>query len=197
MSKNWLRFLAIGLVVMGLGACGGDDDDKDKPDTQNELKIGSHKPETGPKKEVLPICPQVAVVRKLGVLKDYAGEKPDPKQLVSTTKMLGVDGDCEYTDTGVDITFSLSFAAERGPRLGGKVVNAPYFVALVSPDGKIISKDRMTAKLDFGSDKVADLQEDLHVFLPLPKDKRDVGPNYQVLMGFRLTNEQLAEAQKN
>lgn len=196
MTIHWKHLLAAGLVVLSLGACGSDSDDKDKPDMQDDKQAEHHQADALPKKEILPICPQVAIVRTLDVLRDYGGEKPDPSELVFSATMLGVDGECEYTDTGVDMTYTLSLAAERGPRLGGKTMGAPYFVALVAPDGKIISKDRMTATFSFDGNRVADVAEPLHVFLPLPKDKRDTGPNYQVLMGFQLTDEQLKDAKK-
>lgn len=197
MSDQWKKLLAIAIVALSLNACGSDNEDKDKPDTDGTKEIGHHQADVQTKKETLPICPQVAIIRTLDVMRDYGGEKPDPSQLVFKAKMLGVDGDCEYTDTGIDITYNLSFAAERGPRLGGKLINTPYFVALVSPEGKVISKDRMTTTFSFSGDKVADVTEPLHVFLPLPKDKRNTGPNYQVLMGFQLTDEQVEEAKKN
>jgi len=145
-------------------------------------------------KQVKRLCPQTAFVRSLERMNDYGGESPDEKVLVAAAKMKSVEGNCKYSDEGVDVDFTLNFVAEKSPRLGGNQIGFPFFVSIVTPEGKIISKELMTAEFKFGSDKKAELNEDLHVFIPMSKDAD--GTNYQVLMGFQLTEEQIKAVRK-
>ncbi len=166
-------------ALLGLAACGSD-----KPSE------GEDKPVAEKKKP--PICPQVAIIHDLDLLRDYGGDDADESRLVAAGRMLAVDGTCEYRDNGVDVTFDLTMAAMRGPSLGGSRVSLPYFVAVVAPDKTVLSKDSLNAAFAFASDKsVADRAEPIHVFIPLPKSQQQTGPLYQVLTGFQLTKEQV------
>jgi hypothetical protein len=171
-------------AALSLSACGSADDAK-HDDAKAEEKAAEHKKAEAAK--VAPICPQVAIVRGLDVVRDYGGEKPDPDQLAIASKLLGIEGDCEYRDDGIDVAFHLNMAAARGPRLGGLHASFPFFVAVVDPDGHILNKNQMTAEVSFSSDeKIANHDEVMHVFIPLPKSKKAAGPYYRVLAGFQL-----------
>jgi hypothetical protein len=136
------------------------------------------------------LCPQTAIVRELQNIKDYGGEAPDDSAIVATALMRGVQGRCEYKEEGAGVSFDLKMAAERGERLGGDRVSFPFFVAVLTPDQKILSKELMTTDFTFsGKDRLVEKTEGLHVFIPMDKDAD--GTNYQVLMGFQLTEEQL------
>lgn len=180
------------VCLLALTACASDDKaaagktDKDKAG-QTEAVQDQPKP----------ICPQVAIIHELENIRDYGTEKPDPSQLVGEARLQSLNGDCEYEDNGIDITFTIAGIAARGPRLGGDQVGFPFFVAVVDPDGKILNKDQMTADFKFSDGaRIATANEPLHVFIPLPKDKDETGPNYRVLAGFQLTEQQLAEVRK-
>jgi len=141
------------------------------------------------------LCPQTAFVRELERVNDYGADTPDEKTLVATALMKSVDGTCKYTDEGVDVQFRLEIKAGREPRLGGDRTSFPFFVSIVAPDGKILSKELMTADFTFSGDgNTAERAEDLHVFIPLPKDANVT--NYRILMGFQLTEEQLNAVRK-
>ncbi len=158
-------------------ACADDDQDKDKEKDENKPK---------------PICPQVVIVRELDRISDYGTESPDPTQLVAKALMNNVNGDCAYQKDGIDIAFDLTMVAVRGPRLGGNHVSLPYFIAVADPDHKILQKELMTADFHISNDeKTVEKTESLHVVIPVAKDKTDTGPNYQVLLGFQLTEEQI------
>lgn len=183
-----------------LTACGSDDDakpDSDKQETskaeRDEQKLAEMKQ---PKiKAPEPICPQVAIVRGLDLVKDYGNEPPAPDQLVSAGKMVKIEGDCAYTDEGVDVKFSVNMAMKRGPRLGGSHVGFPIFVAVLDPAGDVLNKDQMTVEINFSSDEaVAFHAEPLHVFIPLAKDQQNLGPSYKVLTGFQLSPAQADHA---
>ena len=141
------------------------------------------------------LCPQTAFVRELERVNDYGADMPDEKTLVAAAKMKSVDGTCDYRDEGVDVNFTLKIIAGKKERLGGDKIGFPFFVSIIDPEGKILSKELMTADFEFSGDKkTAERTEILHVFIPMAKDAD--GTNYQVLMGFQLTEEQLNAVRK-
>jgi hypothetical protein len=182
------------LGAFNLSACGSDDDVA-KPDDKKAEEEKAPPVAKSKIAEVEPICPQVAVVRGLDVVRDFGNENPDPAQLVAAARLLKVEGNCEYTDDGVDVAFHVNMTAERGPRLGGLRASFPIFVAVLDPSGAILNKDQMTVDISFPSDeKTANHAEALHVVIPMPKDKHTMGPYYKILAGFQLSPTEAAQA---
>ncbi|MDD5586959.1 MAG: hypothetical protein PHY92_08405 [Alphaproteobacteria bacterium] len=148
------------------------------------------------KKEPQRLCPQTAIVREIERVKDYGGETPDDNAVVASALMRGVQGRCDYRDDGVSVSFDIKMTAGRGDRLGGDHVSFPFFVAVLDSEQKILSKELMTADFAFsGKDKKVEKTESLDVFIPMDKDAD--GTNYQVLLGFQLTEDQLKAARKD
>lgn len=132
------------------------------------------------------LCPQVAILRSLERMEDYGNDTLDPANLVAVGVMQKVQGKCVYEDSGVDVTFDLHMAAEKGPRLGGDRVSFAFFVSLLGADDKVFGKELMTADFTFPAEaKTAVIAQPLRVFIPLSKDE-DAG-NHRVLVGFQLT----------
>lgn len=188
------------VVSFALTACGSDDDAKPDADKQETSKADKDEQKLAALKEPKikapePICPQVAVVRGLDLVKDYGNESPAPDQLVSAGKMTKIEGDCAYTDEGVDVKFTANMAMKRGPRLGGSHVSFPIFVAVLDPAGTVLNKNQMTVEVSFSSDETVTFHaEPLHVFIPLTKAQKTLGPNYKVLAGFQLSPAQADRA---
>jgi hypothetical protein len=194
-----LAFLALMLMatpVLTGCASSGDDDDAKTEKAKADKEAKEAKAEKKKREQEIPICPQVAILRELQQFNDYGTEKPDPGQLVAQAKMVSVDGDCGYVKTGVDIKFDLSLVAAKGPRLGGQRISFPFFIAVVAPDGTILSKEKMTTEINFSGHRTADTAESLHVMIPFPMAQRKLGADYRVLLGFQLNEDQLAEARK-
>jgi len=138
-------------------------------------------------------CPQVAILRPLERVEDYGNDTVDSSTLVAVAVMQSLSGKCAYESNGVDLNFTLSMKAEKGPNLGGNRISFPYSVSVITPDDKIIAKDMMTATFTFDDKtKLATTEEPLHVFLPLAKDED--ASTYRVLTGFQLTESQLKAA---
>ena len=173
-----------------LAACSSDEKSDDRP--------GDTKESTAEVSKTTLICPQVAIVRDLGDIHDYGTEDADASQLVAEARMNAVDGDCAYGKDGIDVRFSISFISARGPRLGGQRTSFPYFIAVIDPEDTILNKDRMTEDFHFSSnDKVSEKSEDIHVFVPISKEKLSLGPAYRILVGFQLTQQQLNAARNH
>lgn len=136
------------------------------------------------------ICPQVVILREADTIVDYGRALEDDANLVAAAKLIKVSGDCAYRKgnggSGIDIAFTLEGRAIRGPALGGNEISFPYVVAIVTPSDDIVSRQRLTAKFTFdGKTKGTELEEPLHVFIPLDVKKLSLGPDYRVLVGFK------------
>ncbi len=166
------------IVLFALASCAGDS----KPES-----------EAPPKPEVKTkhlICPQVAIVKEAEEIIDYGQEEADPSKLVAKAKMTKIEGDCAYrkgeaSDSGIDIEFRLQSIAMRGPRLEGSKAGFPFFVAVLDPGDTVINRQMLSANYRFsGEGKLAELNEAMHVFIPLPEESLIGGPDYRVLIGF-------------
>ncbi len=181
------------MLLTSIVACSSDDT---KEQDMNDKKAAEAKAASNIYRPKL-ICPQVAIVRSLDTIRDFGNEQPAAAQLVAVARMENIDGDCGYQDNGIDIQFTLDFKAAKGPRLGGNKADFPFFIAVVDPSNEIVTKSQMTEQFKFKSDeKTVDITEPLHVFVPMTKDEKAHGGDYRVLMGFQLTEEQLAQVRK-
>jgi hypothetical protein len=192
---KWKLALCCLLLLFAFASCASKKDEEEqtaKDDATKEKKEAEAKEAVDTYKPHL-ICPQVAIIHELELAKDYGNEKPAADQLVAAARMKKIEGTCSYQEEGIDIEFTLHLAALKGPRLGTARMAFPYFVALVDPDQTILDKNQMSVEFKFGDDKTADQDVPLHVFIPLPKDKKETGPGYRVLTGFQLTQEQLSD----
>lgn len=179
------RLLALTLFAV-LAACA------DKP-PEDRAEPVEDAPPPAKTAAVTPICPQVAILRAGQEAFDYAGEAPEPAQLVASAMMQSIEGDCGYREDGIDIKFTLHMGAKRGPRLGGDRAGFPFFIALVDPKETILSRETMTAEFKFsGSDGVTQAEQNLRVFIPLAKADQLAGPSYRVLVAFPQRAEQKA-----
>jgi len=140
------------------------------------------------------LCPQTAIVRELERINDYGADAPGEETLVAVAVMRGVKGRCEYRDDGVAVEFSVDMIAGKKERLGGERVSFPFFVAVLDPEKNILSKELMTTEFDFSGKKLMEQTESFRVFIPAEKDT-DVS-YYQLLIGFQLSEEQLAATRK-
>jgi hypothetical protein len=190
MKKNNNLWLAL-IPVLTLAACASDKADKPKEEEPKPAKEAPFKADNL-------ICPQVAILQAAQDVRDYGRETPAPSELVASAHMKRIEGDCGYkTDknhSGIDINFTLHMNASKGPRLGGVQTSFPYFIAIIDPSDAIVSRQTVTASFSFsGLDKKADLDEPLHVFIPLSEQAMQAGPDYRVLVGFQLPKDQVGK----
>ena len=194
-AKKIFALLAFACLLNFAAACS-----KDTEQSQEEEEQERQEKETAEAKAAVEtwhpklICPQVAIIDELSTIRDYGGAQPAAGQLVGASRMQSISGDCGYQDDGIDIAFELDFVAARGPHLTGNRVQFPFFVAVVDPNGTILNKNMMTEEFHFkDEDKTTERSDNLHVFIPMPKDKHQTGPNYRVLTGFQLSEDQLKQ----
>lgn len=138
-------------------------------------------------------CPKVSIVRDLQEithLRDGAGR--DATAVMSRAAIADFTGNCEYGSDGVTVNLKLAFVAERGPALQGDAGRYRYFVAVFRPGEQVpAAKSEFDTGARFtAEDPRRGWVEEVAPHIPLPKDFN--AKDWQVMVGFQLTESQLA-----
>ena len=148
--------------------------------------------------QIGPTCPSASVLSDTAVLTVFRpGAPADPSGEAFTATIDGVKSSCTYTKGAptVDATFSFSMHATRLPSPDGATYTLPYFFAITQGE-RILKKTNMEFKVSFapGSATASDTES-------LPDAVIELEPthpptDYQLLVGFQLTEAQRAYNQK-
>jgi hypothetical protein len=100
---------------------------------------------------------------------------------------------CRYTGkVPLEAEVEIDFAFGKGPMAAGNSADYPYFVAVTRRNGKVLAKEYFTTEAEFGRGKVAGKTE-LVNRIQIPRaDESISGVNFEIVVGFDLTAEQLA-----
>ena len=149
---------------------------------------GGSEPKPG---EIALACPKVGIVRELQEVTQFRGTGRDMSDMTSRAALADYAGNCEYGSDGVTVNLRLFVVAERGPALQGSQATYRYFVAVSRPGEEVpAAKSEFETTVEFPTGQPRVLyQEELAPKIPLPKDVN--GKDWNVLVGFQLTPEQL------
>lgn len=138
-------------------------------------------------------CPTVTVVEELSVVNEFADvSNQTADNLISKAKMTKSKSNCTFSGKTATVDLQLSFEGITGPRaFGTSNFSYPFFVAVTAPNGSILAKEVFSAPLSHSSaDQSATHFETLRQIIPISNELQ--GPQYKILLGFQLTQEQLA-----
>ncbi len=109
-----------------------------------------------------------------------------------TARLEGLRGGCVYEEDGVALRYTIDVRVRpRGTGLP-KVVDLPYFVAVLDPDGRVLDKKVYTAHLvNDGSRPEPGVREEISQKLFGVNAER--GPLYEVVIGFDLPRDRAIE----
>jgi hypothetical protein len=154
------------------------------------LLAGCSSTEKAEKREAA--CPQAVIPAdsaKITRFRDGPGR--DMTDVVSEGEILDILVQCKYDKKSVNVDLQVALGSTRGPADRSKVTEYDYFVAVVDPEQNILTKEPFRVRFEFKDNqtKLGSIEE-LEPRLPL----KDVmkGPDYQILIGFQLTPEELA-----
>jgi hypothetical protein len=125
-----------------------------------------------------PACPNVGILRDAGTLRSDQG----------VAIMSVLTAQCSYTDDSVNITADLTLTGRTHDGVTASALPVTYFVALLDPDRKIITRQTFSTSIPLQNGK-GTTRETLQHAIPAPKtiDARW----YEALTGFQLTPEQV------
>lgn len=141
-------------------------------------------------------CPPVTIVEELNALHQFENpEKPSPATRISSVTLSGLKTACAYNQNNIVIDMELRFDGEVGPR--ARVWNTdrptfayPYFMAIATQNGNISAKEVFAATISYNKEQDQQTHtENLRQIIPLSPDSNG---GYAILIGFQLTEEELA-----
>jgi hypothetical protein len=99
---------------------------------------------------------------------------------------------CRYTgEAPLVAEIEVDFAFGKGPKAGSGSHTYPYFVAVTRRNGKVLAKENFTTSAEFGRRTVT-ARTELVNQIKIPRaDESISGVNFEIVVGFDLTPEQL------
>ena len=141
--------------------------------------------------EKAPPCPGAALVDGADRVVRYAGEGTSEQDIAFEARILGIGGECEFTDEPPRVTVDMRLRIEgaRGPALETDDAPLSCFVAIVDPEGRVLASEEFETAIPL-EDEQAIIAEELEQDIPLPEGRR--ASSYTVFVGLVVTPEELA-----
>ncbi|MFK7838767.1 MAG: hypothetical protein AB8B83_00415 [Bdellovibrionales bacterium] len=141
-------------------------------------------------------CPKIEIVEELSRLNEFKpSQLPSTDNTTSSVKMSLANSTCQYNERSVTVDLKLELQSMLGPRAKRAsnektFLTYPFFVAVTNSNGKILAKEIFAASVSYDAGESEKLYfETLRQIIPA--DTRTQGSNYNVLIGFQLSNDQL------
>lgn len=143
-----------------------------------------------------PACPDVRIVSDLNQVHQFAeGAQMESGNLASSIRMQDVEAKCTAGTRTVTVDMTLAFAGQIGPKGRAHASDKPsfaypYFVAITNDHGSIVAKEVFATTLTYGTadDKGTKIEQVRQIIPAISSDMR----NYKVLIGFQLSDRELA-----
>lgn len=144
-------------------------------------------------------CPSVSVRPDLQKLTEF---QDDSKQTdagkVSEVEILHVQNTCRVEKDALVMQVDITVAGKTGPKARIKSSDQPsfaypYFLAVTDEKGTVLSKEIFAVTIAYGKDK-NEMTQTENIFQNMPFPNAEAGQVYSVIIGFQLTEEQLAYA---
>tara|TARA_R110002167_G_scaffold39648_1_gene122266 strand:- start:283 stop:798 length:516 start_codon:yes stop_codon:yes gene_type:complete len=141
-------------------------------------------------------CPRVSILNdaaRVAVYRDGPGR--DLIDVMHEGQIGDIGWSCKYDKTQVNVLAKISFLAQRGPASDRPEASFKYFVAITADGQEILAKKVFTTVVAFPSGlSQAGVFEEIEQIIPLPD--LESGPNYEIIVGFQLSEEQLKHIRK-
>ena len=140
-----------------------------------------------------PPCPGVSILGDASEITLFAaGRGQDLTDVAYRASIERVAGSCVYNRAGDTVTSSVAarLVATRGPAAQLNEGTFVFFVAVVDKEQKILARERFDSTFTFeANQRQAAAVEEIEQIIPIRADLR--GIDYEILVGFELTPEQL------
>ena len=139
------------------------------------------------------VCPAVGVLADASMLRVFGdGTGRDQANTAYELEFMRAHLlECELKDGEMTASLRFEARAKTGPAVSSSEYEYPYFVALLNPDGEVVSKDLRKGTVKFKSGKAetffAQEYDDIKFTVPEGRD----GLGFEILVGFQLTREQI------
>ncbi|MBO1074160.1 hypothetical protein [Roseomonas marmotae] len=139
-------------------------------------------------------CPPIGVIGDAADLTRFRpGAGSDLTAMVVNAQVSGFQAKCDYAPrrSGLVVTLTPEFSAERGPAAQGRSLDIPYMVAVVGDGDQVLSRSEFVMRVSFPPNvaKVKSAGEELSITLTGGVAEAS---QRRVLIGFVLSPEELA-----
>jgi len=150
--------------------------------------LGDPEPNPGP-------CPNALALYDAHRLVEMNGPDLVYENVGFTGEILNVVSRCTYTDeriSPIDMEVGVRMAFGRGPAAAASSKTYNLFIAVTRTDNSVIEREvfPVTVRFDRGEDRVEVIEEFAPITIPRATATTS-GSNFEVLLGFELTDEQL------
>ena len=110
-----------------------------------------------------------------------------------TGEILNVNSDCRYVGSDpITINLQLDMAFGKGPKAKGGAKEVSYWVSVTRKDIAVISRQTYKQKVVIPAGTDRTFTQSLPISIEIPRANKDIaGANFEVLVGFDLTPDQL------
>ncbi len=169
-----MRKLATFAAALSLAAC-----------TSSLGDVLDSRPNSGP-------CPSGASIYDSARIVEFASDELIYSNITYSAEIVGVRLFCKYADGEPLLAeVELDFAFGKGPQADARTHVYPYYVAVTRRNSRVLSKQHFAVEADFRSGEVAGTRELIGKIVIPRADESISGANFEILVGFDLTPEQL------
>ncbi|MEO0981072.1 MAG: hypothetical protein AAFX03_00300 [Pseudomonadota bacterium] len=138
-------------------------------------------------------CPTAGAIYDMSRVIEFSGGEERFGDIAYTAEIVGVRLFCRYVGGDPILAeVEIDFAFGKGPQGQASRHEFPYFVSVTRRSGKVLSKAGFVVEAEFGREQVTS-KTDLVGRILIPRSDETIsGVNFEVLIGFELTEEQLA-----
>lgn len=137
-------------------------------------------------------CPTAGALYEAGRIIEFEGDSESYGDITYTGEIIGVRLFCRYVDDEPLLAeIEIGFAFGQGPKGEAIRRDYEYFVAVTRRNRTVLSRETFTVEADF-RDGPVDSAADFIGRIEIPRrDGTISGGNFEVLVGFELTDKQL------
>ncbi len=137
-------------------------------------------------------CPPAGSIYNASRIVEMNGEGLIYTNIEYTGEIVDVRLFCRYADDNpVRAEVEIDFAFGKGPQGTEMIHDYTYWVAVTRRSGKVLNKERFVVRADFSEGPVTSASELVQKIIIPRADDSVSAANFEVLVGFDLTDEQL------
>lgn len=146
-------------------------------------------------------CPGVQIMDDLKTAVEFTDlAHPSDKTEVGRLTMSGIEVACQSAAAGMIAEITINFEGALGPKARWKDGDEPsfaypYFVAVTNPQGTVLSKEIFAASVSYSAQENT-LRQVETISQALPGNSLETPALYTIVLGFQLSDEQLAYNRK-
>lgn len=120
------------------------------------------------------------------------GPGRDLTDVVSEGEIVNILVQCKYDKKAVTVDLQIAVTGDRGPADRSRVAEFEYWIAIVDPQQNVVTKQPARVRFQFTDNRtrLGQILSELEPYIPLADLNK--GPEYQIMVGFQLTPEELA-----